>query len=518
MDVGKEMLVSPPRIFKDLERTFIEFCKALSKYIQLNGTDKDTKDIFEYILGKKDAQKLVHGRLSEKELNEKLSAAYQNGKGFKTVLIRDFCVKDFENAMNDMGCSCVTARCTSGPNKGLIMCCFKNEDEYYAKIARERALSHGRTFMDEYGNKVLPSVEISISTLQQMNLMNGYNHVSKLPTMNTITAKSVMEEFRLANIPFAKQIVEKDGKEYVDILFLQDNKERAGQAYAKAKIDELGISGTYHYQKIQKQTKNIHNALNQIEKSEKEFYVLSANDIQNMIHVTNSMVVHQRVDENDPFVYRIAGGKEENRDYVNLRKVYKQEVDCMKNPVVLTKEEYEANCSNAEQLREIVNQKSEKVIYASKEDKLQAYLEQFFKNQFNRIVYDKIRANMFDIEMEKDRFEDVKNGKITLPEFLNIDRDPCFPFKSYTQITNRMDQIIDQFESLSENEQQNITNMIEKCIDEYDKSENVIHEKYLDEKDLVQSIDELMQDASENKPFHNVDLETEMEMGGDFNG
>lgn len=478
-DVTEQTLNLTPQYLENIMRLMEEFAKMLKEMVKNHDNERVAREFLRY---------LEH-----------------NGE-LLTFLNKDFNEKDFVEEMQSMGCDCMSARCTDGINKGLIMCTFKSEDLPFAMMAREKAMSRGRQMMDEYGNIMRPASEISISTLNSMAMEVGLNHVSQARGLDEARAKFFMEELRTSGVVFARASRREEGRMRTDFFFLPDDAERARNALARMNIEFAGISGNYASQRLDRDIRMAREALNRIEKEGDEFYVVSAGNPNNVIHVTNSSVTHQLLGEGRPYSYRMAGGREGNYDHVALRRVYKQEVDAMRHPVVLSREEYERGMQDAEVMKEMVSSKMSKVAYRDESDKLQAYTEKFFKNKLNQKLYGQIRSGEFDLQAEMERFQAVREGKLPLAEYLDVSGDMLAPNGIDEKASERTRELHGYCDSLSPEEMEAAVDLIGSCIGEYGKAEYAIGARRFEDHELRQSLEEIIEDAENNLTISEANL------------
>ncbi len=465
-DVAKDVLNMTPQYVEKALQIIEELIKLLKK-------------------DKEDRSEAAAAREIEKYLKK--------GGDLQTFINKDFSEKDFAQAMKEMGCACKTARCVYGPSKGLIMCMFKEEDLPFAMMAREKAMSRGRQTIDEYGNIMQPASEVSINTLNLLAKEDGLNHVGRIKGIEPVKAKMLVEEFRTSGIVFARQESEKGDR--TDFYFSRNDTEKVRNALAKTNIALLGVSGNYTHQSLSGDLRMTKTALNRIEKDGDEFYVVSAANPDNVIHVTNTSVTHQLMGEGRPHSYRIAGGREGNYDQVNLRTVYKQEVDTLKRPVVLSKEEYRKGAKDREYMDKLVSEKMSRVVYRNESDKVQTYTENFIKNKLTQKLYGRIRAGEFDPAVLKADLESVQNGETSLADFLDISGDILAPAGIDDKALERKQELMDYCDHLSPEEYEMAVSLLSDAVEEYDKAENMIGLTQFEDAELHQSLDDLINDA-----------------------
>lgn len=465
-DVAKDMLNMAPRYMENMMRIIEELIKLLKE-------DKEDR--------------------SEAAAAQEIEKYLKNGGDLQTFINKDFSEKDFAQTMKEMGCTCKTARCVYGPSKGLIMCMFKAEDLPFAMMAREKAMSRGKQRIDEYGNIMQPTSEVSISTLNLLAKEDGLDHVGAIKGIESAKAKMLIEEFRTSGIIFARQKGEKEDR--TDFYFSGNDAVKVRNAVAKTNIAFLGVSGNYTHQRLSGDIQMTKTALNRIEKDGDEFYVVSAANPDNVIHVTNTSVTHQLMGNGRPYSYRIAGGREGNYDQVNLRSVYKQEVDTLKRPVVLSKEEYQKGMKDKEYLDKLVSQKMSRVVYRDESDKVQTYTENFIKNRLTQKLYGIVRAGEFDLAELKAGLKTVKEGETTLADFLDISGDILAPEGIDDKALERKKELVDFCNSLSPEEYEMTVALLSDAVGEYDKAESMIGLTQFKDIELHQSLDELVNDA-----------------------
>lgn len=489
-DVTEQTLNLAPQYLENLMKIMEEFAKILKEMVQNHDNERVAREFLKYL---------------------------DHDGELLTFLNKDFNEKDFVQEMKAMGCDCMSARCTDGINKGLIMCMFKSEDLPFAMMARERAMSRGRQMMDEYGNVMLPASEVSINTLNRMAMGEGLNHVSQVRGLDEARAKFFMEELRASGVVFARAT--RAGREApgssaegrgpqagTDFFFLPEDAERARNALARTNIEFAGISGNYAAQRMRRDIQLARDALNRIERDGDEFYVVSAGNPNNVIHVTDSSVTHQLLGEGRPHSYRIAGGREGNYDHVALRRIYQQEVDAMRRPVVLSKEEYEAAARDAVAMREMVSSKMSKAAYRDEEDKVLAYREAYMKNRLNQRLYGRIRSGEFDLQEEMERLRAVREGEASLAEYLDPSGDMLAPNGIDGKAGERRREILDYCNSLSPEEMEAAIGLLGECIGEYGKAEMEIGARQFGDRELERNLEEMIEDVENNMTISEANL------------
>lgn len=351
----------------------------------------------------------------------------KNGGNVKTFIARDFSEKDFRDELIRMGCSCVTARITQGPYKGLIACMVKEDDLPKALIAREKALSHGTQIADEFGNIYSPTTEMSVVSLQAQILQDKGRCIAT-ESMCDSKAKFMIEQLRSQNVPFSrvestKEITTKSGEkaEVPMTAFLTSSKdrERVAQCLARTEIEFSGISGNYRNQSMKSEQNKIDKARTYIDStsSKEEFYVVSATNPLNSIHVEAHKVTHEiSGTDGKTKSYRAVDGL---YDHTDMQKVFKQEVDSLRSPLLFTEEEYHSAMADPDLMKYLIRKKSDYPQYRNEMDKLNCITERQVKRLLNQKLYYSIARGIFDLESEREELNNVRESGFPLDAYLN---------------------------------------------------------------------------------------------------
>lgn len=440
---------------------------------------------------------------AEREYIDKFLKVIQNGDS-AVFLAKDFSEKDFQEEMKKMGCVCETTRIVEGKNAGLIMCIFDSKDISNAMIAREKCLSLGVDRIDEYGNSLLPNAEVSAVTLNSIANDNN-DRIKQISDIDEAKAKYIMGELRTSGVIYSRETHIVNNEKRINICIASSDEKKLSQAVAKANIEFSGISGNYARQKMLNEIRTTRIALNEIEKNTDEFYVVSANNPHNVIHMTNSSLKHEFIGENNNKVYREIGDKDGNFDYMSLAKAYKQEVDSMKKPVVLTKDEYLNNYQNAKEMKELVKRKMMKIIYNSDLEKAKVQSENFFKYKFNQRLYGNIKSGEFNCDDFKMLLNSVRNKEISLSDFLDLGNDEFAVNTTLDNLNKQKEELDATINGLSDEEYNDILDMYDSFLDEYNIAGNEIEIKVFSTKELNKSLKDLTQNIENNKNLNEID-------------
>lgn len=475
-DASQELLSSMPQYVNALA----EMVKNITKLLEERAVDKAEREYLERFLG-----------------------VIENGDA-AVFLAKDFSEKDFKMAMQKFGCVCETTRVVNGPNAGAIMCIFDKNEMNYAMLAREIALSKGHDRTDEYGNTLLPNAEVSIATIDTIARDNNET-IKSIKGLDEAKAKYIMGELRTSGVVYARESFNIDGEKRYNIYVPQSSDKKLGIATAKANIEYSGVSGNYARQKAVNEIKSTRIALNEIEKNGGEFYVVSCNNPHNIIHVTNEKVTHELVGKSGNKIYREAGYRNGMSDYSSLIKTYKQEVDSMKRPVVLSKEEYLQNKDDTKKLKEHVQSKAQKVIYRSPVEKAQVQHENYFKFKFSQRVFGSIRAGEFEPENFKELLNSVKRGEIDLADFLDLGNDEFAVNTSLDALNKQREELDEKIAGLTDSEYKDIIETYDSYINEFDNSGMELENHIFDREEIDRSINDLVRDIENDKTLDQLD-------------
>ena len=463
-DVNETVVSELPRYVADVFDAMEAFIKMLKEFTERRRDAKTAKSLLE---------------------------ALEKGESCTTFLCRDFSAEDFKQEMEIMNCPCITMRANGGPGAGMLMVMFKEEDLAFATLARERALSRVSERMDEYGNIMRPATEVSMNTIDSLTKRSPYEEPEQIRGLNEAEVKFLAAELRTMNVPFARK-EHPDGK--TDLFFCSGNKDVVKCAFARAKIEFMGISGNYALQKAKMEAEAMRTALDRIEKQGEPFVVVSATNPKNTVLVTDSSVSHVLQNGKDSYSYR----KVDKVDFVSLRNVYKQEVAALSHPVVLPKADYDACKNDPEKLEDLVSKNSSFPVYRDDMDKAHAETERLFKRALNQKLYGPVRAGIFDPETEKKEFEKVLSGELTLPEFLDIERGGMPP-EGMEASGKRMEELKTHFECLPDGEKDAVTRMVGKCIESYISAEDRMEEKEFTTEELREELESQIEQINHEK-------------------
>lgn len=469
-DTGGQVIQSVPQYAEIAIRFLEELRKMLEIHAQNHENAKAHKEMAEYV---------------------------KNGGTLKTFIARDFSEKDFVDELQKMGCTCVTARITQGPYKGLIACMVKEDDLAKALIAREKALSHGTQIADEFGNIYSPTTEMSIPSLQSQIVQDKASCI-KTDAMCDAKAKFLIEQLRGRNIPFSrvesqKEIECADGKKTIPMTSFyasSKDREKVAQCLARTEIEFAGISGNYRNQTIKNSLNKIEEAKSYIDSTsaKEEFYVVSAVNPYNSIHVEAHKVTHEINDGNGKTTaYRAVDGL---YDHADMQKVFKEEVDSMRSPLLFTESEYHQAMSDPEFMKKMVDKKLDYPQYRSKQDKLNCITERQIKKMFNQKIYPQIAQGIFNPEAEREEFAHMIENQYPLEAYLN-------PFSN---------EDMKFLQGLSDDECQIAKKILDDCLSCYEHADIQIKAHTITEKERTTSLDDLIRDA-ENSLDYSVGID-----------
>lgn len=414
---------------------------------------------------------------------------------------KDFALKDFEDEFHALGGKgMVSGRVVKGPYTGTVVAFVREEDMLLAQIAKERALSIGQTRMDELGNVLSNSVEVSLPTLKYSASKNGYPTLMQLPAMDEVKANMLSEQFRVNGVMFSKVEQEGDAGETRQAFYCNPkDRKKVESCLARTEVEFDGISGTRQHMIRQNEVDAITKSMNYIgaNKATRNFYVVSGTCTSNVIEVSGDNLNHQTIrKDGTPQIMRKVKGQE---DFSNLARVYKQEVSSMRAPVVLEKDEYEAVKDDKEALEKLVQEKRKFPMYASLEEKAQILFEKEVKNAYIRKVSMTQLVQPYDAIVDKMMLQDVMNGDMTLENYLvsGTNADPDADIAKW-----------------SEEEKSQAADLIKGYIERYEHVTEQIIDKEVDIEDLdyKASLDDMLNDIQTTNATHALP-EAEPEVG-----
>lgn len=422
----------------------------------------------------------------------------KNGGNVKTFIARDFSEKDFIEELNRMGCTCVTARITQGPCKGLIACMVKEDDLPKALIAREKALSHGTQIADEFGNIYSPTTEMSVISLQAQITQDKAQCITTESMCDSKT-KFMVEQLRSQNIPFSriestKEITAENGEStevpMTSFLVSSRDRERVAQCLARTEIEFSGISGNYRNQSMKSEQYKMEQAKSYIDStsSKEEFYVVSATNPLNAIHVEAHKVTHEiNGTDGKTKSYRAVDGL---YDHADMQKVFKQEVDSLKSPLLFTEEEYHQGMANPELMKELIRKKADYPQYRNEMDKMNCIMERQMKRLLNQKLYYAIAKGTFDLEMEREELDNV--------------RQHGFPLDAYLNPSSADD--VEFLANLSGEDRKMVEDMLNDYLGCFETADQQLQLHTITEQERVSSLDDLLLDAK-NSMDYSIDMD-----------
>lgn len=462
-DAGAEVLQKAPDTMASLSRIMEAFIDLLEKLVKENREAKLAKEMLAYV---------------------------KQGGNLQCFLNKDYSVKDLDRELEIMGVKHMTMRVTDGPYAGLIATYFKEEDLEKALMAKERALARGRGRPDGYGNIMRPATEVSLSTIAGISMMeSGGNTTYEIHGLNEAKTRFLTSELRSMGITFAREDYRgKDGLPRTNFHFaVTEDMKKVQAAYARMQYEFRGLSGNYRHQAVMNDVKQVNQALERIRESGEEFYLVSKNNPKERIHVTNSSVAHVIDTPKGLHSYRTV----DNYDHAGLERVYKQEASCMKNPVVLTKEEYLAAKDDPVTMQELLQSKTQGIVYASKEEKAKVYEENEYKRLFNQRMYVRSRDGSLDLAKEAKQLEKLKTGELSLEEYLS-DGLSDIEARAVEATVN----------SYNQTEKDELLALIEDGVSEYQQAGREIHRRELSEKELQKDLDTIIREAVDKATFN----------------
>ena len=408
---------------------------------------------------------------------------------------KDYSVKDFEDEFHKLGgVGMVTSRVVKGPYAGAVVCFVREEDLLLAQIAKERALSMGQERQDSYGNLLSHTTKVSLTTLKTTLTENGYTRPLSLKGLNDVQAKFLNETLRTSGVIYSEK-TNTNGEH--DVYFSPKDRGKIKNCLARMAIEFHGESGSRSYVIQKNSILSMNKVLQHMDKSKTDepFYVVSANNVHEVIHVHDRALEHMcRQADGESKIYRRVNTTE---DYNRLNSVFKEEAYSMKNPVVLTASEYEAAQHDPEELKKLVFQKRGLPPYSSDLSKLHIHMENEIKSAFVKKVSLLSLDNSLDINFEKSLLEDVKAGKMSLVDYLNQGVKPVDK---------------DLLSDFSDDELKASIGLVESFVEEYDSADELLRETNIDPQEYEMDLDELV---AETEVAHEAPALEDLEVGDD---
>jgi hypothetical protein len=211
-----------------------------------------------------------------------------------------------------------------------------------------------------------------------------------------------MEECRQKGIVFT---ADKAGGK-TSLVFMDKDKKNMTEALQKTEVTFSGLIGKYDYEAKKQDLSAVKESMSYVDTkgSEKEFYVVSGNNVSNVIKVDENSVTHNNV-------------RKRMSDRTDLHDYYKQEVYSMKNPVVLSKEEYENAAGDKKALKKLTDKKRTP-LRIRKEDVDVCRRQDMIRSGLIQKMYFQQNMGFWDLREEAKQIQEVKDGTLSLEEYL----------------------------------------------------------------------------------------------------
>lgn len=349
--------------------------------------------------------------------------------------------------------------------------------------------------------------EVSIDTLVKNNLsvsgdMKELNCIKDITDTQMYLMKQIITEKRGI---FSKKLNEKGN---YDVYFYKDEKNAkiVGGAYLQSKaqlVGELGDITRIQIENNKKMNQYLLDVANEKLKNHEDFVIVSATNPNKMISVSPTEVNHIfKNDDGKEIYFRNSQG---NRG--QLIKGIFLDLETLKNPVLISKADYEANKDNEPQLRRcLAEQKKEQVkdaglITVEKERKELAEKE--------RLARELVEKKMMMENFDNSEFAiNLYDGNISFSEFLMQNANNLEMNVEHNERLQRMIDIADLLDNSSQEDKDKILSYLNDThvmINDY-ASNNFVHTYQPTKDDLSNDFDDFILTSSE--PIPNVEVQT----------
>ena len=443
------------------------------------------------------AEQILHmlGRFSITEGKEEISFDAEGLEDYLSkggelmdppVICKDFAAGDLVDKLRIRGIPCALNRIEDGPGKGLCVLWTRDCDAPYVNSAIEEIKALAEPTKDAFGVTMMPVTEVSVVTLDSMAKREGKN-ISAVYGLDKAEEKVFTEELRTKGVVFAK----KEGPDGMD--FFVSDKEKASMCLAQTAISFSGTSGFYRHFEVEAEMEALDKAKEGIGNG--ELVIVSANNPKNLVHIGNKGMTHGLADGNKfSHIYRSV-----EKGHKDFNLICKAEAMSIKHPVVLSKEEYDKVRENAEDLKKLINTKQIKPMFENEQERHQAYLEREFKSAYERSLYQKFRKDELNLPHERDNLRDVRNGDLSIAEFV------CGDELKNSELYHLEDMVM----GMSDIERKALVDDLENVIKEHEAAKNMFTRHIFKERELDQGLDETIEQVK--IPESTMGIETTME-------
>lgn len=411
-----------------------------------------------------------------------LFESYLKHKGNAYIVpVKDIAVGDLSKEFKEMGIPNILA---SDAEKDLKFFIVRKQDVKAVNYAIEKVMARGRNISEvNFGVMAKESMYHNRALLMYSGLTD-------------IQRKAMLEKAKNFGYTIATRLDPATQK--YDIYFSEHDKENVQRAYLQTKSMEIGLTGQKYVSKMENSMKVIKDILQEASKpidinEEKDFYVTSASNLYRNIHINKDGFQHNSESPNYRKIIRSYEGKGKN-----LEKQLYRELATFKNPVILTKEEWERTKGNEEERKKIVKEKqSVKYLYRSREAKEAADKEYAVRH----LIESKLAL---DNGEQVENVSSFYNGEVGVQEFYEH------------EIVNQEHQeeeneIVLGYNELNEEMQKHVDQYAVDILNIY--KENAEPERYYPtDADTRESLDELLDNARIEQAEYQINREMEEEL------
>ena len=377
------------------------------------------------------------------------------------------------------------------PDKDLNFFIVRKDDLALVNYAIEKTMERGRVIN-----------EVNFGVMAKDNLQNEDGRpLYSYKGLDEIQKKGILEEAKNRGFTISSQYHE-DSKTY-DIYFKEKDRDKVRDAYSHIRTMELGKTGERYVNEMERSLDNMRHILKESSRplkvgEERDFYIVSPNNIHRNIHVQDQEFEHLSEAPNRKRVLRHFEGKGKELE----RQLYR-EIATMKNPIIIPKKEWEETRNDPEKRKTLIREKQESYRYSSYEDRQMAQKER----DLRMLIEQKMSLD------NGDQIENVSsfyNGEVGIHEFFAH------------EIVNRThEEEIDQdvqdnekrfnLESLKESEREQLREYGESILATY-KDLAEPEQYYPDREMVMNSLDELLKNAQAQQIDHEVTKSIEEEL------
>lgn len=425
----------------------------------------------------------------EYEVIKSLYEAYANkSDDVYMVPVKDIAINDLKQEFEKLGIPNIQ---NTIPDKDLNFFIVRKDDLALVNYAIEKTMERGRVIN-----------EVNFGVMAKDNLQNEDGRpLYSYKGLDEIQKKGILEEAKNRGFTISSQYHE-NSKTY-DIYFKEKDRDKVRDAYSHIRTMELGKTGERYVNEMERSLDNMRHILKESSRplkvgEERDFYIVSPNNIHRNIHVQDQEFEHLSEAPNRKRVLRHFEGKGKELE----RQLYR-EIATMKNPIIIPKKEWEETRNDPEKRKTLIREKQESYRYSSYEDRQMAQKER----DLRMLIEQKMSLD------NGDQIENVSsfyNGEVGIHEFFSH------------EIVNRThEEEIDQdvqdnekrfnLESLKESEREQLREYGESILATY-KDLAEPEQYYPDREMVMNSLDELLKNAQAQQIDHEVTKSIEEEL------